>query len=388
VQQSLRVLRATILKEIRIWKRNKSKLGLVILSPLLFWAGFSVLMGGVYSQGIEAGLVVLEDDPGFYTNALIEVLGEPDDIPPSLSLIEMDQDTAQSMIATGDIMLVIIIPDGFEDALQNNETTSIEILVNNFHEDMTKNLRMPVIRKLDIFYQTYLPDSSPVGFEYENLREFTYPRLGYMAWTMSIYAVMFGAMFAAGSSMTQEFEDATFDEIELSNQSPVAIHAGKILVGSCIGYIPPPILIFFGWLGYGVWPNGDIITYILLTYSLAVFAASIGVLLGALSRHSVYVVPLAALASLFYWMMGGGMAPLLLAGVQLNIVDNYSPISNAYRSLTAMFVDGTYSTLLIDLALIGGAAIAMLVIAPILAVRLARINYSHRIEEIKRRRKR
>jgi len=388
VKQFLRVLRATILKEVRVWKRNKSKLGLVVLSPLMFWAGFAVLMGGVYSQGIEAGLVVLEDNPGYYTNGLIEILGEPDEIPPSLALIEMDEATAQSMIETGDIMLVIIIPDGFEDSLQNNETTSIEIWVNNFHEDMTKNLRMPVIRKLDIYYQTYLPESSLVNFDYELLRDFTYPRLGYMAWTMSIYAVMFGAMFAAGSSMTQEFENATFDEIELSNQSPIAIHAGKILVGSCIGYFAPPILMLFGWLGYGVWPNGDFIVYLLLTYSLAVFAASIGIILGALSRHSVYVVPLAALTSLFYWMMGGGMAPLLLAGVQIDIVDNYSPISNAYRSLTAMFVDGTYSTLFVDLALIGGFAILMLVIAPLIAIRLARIDYSQRIEEVKRRRKR
>jgi hypothetical protein len=354
----------------------------------MFWAGFTVLMGGVYSQGIEAGLVVLEDNPGYYTNGLIEVLGEPDDIPPSLNLISMDEDTAQSLIETGDILLVIIIPDGFESALENNETTSIEIWVNNIHEDLTKNVRMPVIRKLDIFYQTYLPESSLVDFDYELLRDFTYPRLGYMAWTMSIYAVMFGAMFAAGSSMTQEFEDATFDEIELSNQSPIAIHSGKILVGSCIGYVAPPVLIVLGWLGYGVWPNGDVLIYLLLTYSLAVFSASIGVILGALSRHSVYVVPLAALSSLFYWIMGGGMAPMLLAGIQIDLVDNYSPISNAYRSLTTMFIDGVYTTLLFDLAVIGGFAIALLVIAPMIAIRLARIDYSHRIEELKRRRKR
>ncbi|MHA1905901.1 MAG: ABC transporter permease [Candidatus Thorarchaeota archaeon] len=388
MQQFLRVLRASILKEIRIWKRNKTKLGLAVLSPLMFWAGFTVLMGGVYSQGIEAGLVVLEDNPGYYTNGLIEVLGEPDDIPPSLNLISMDEDTAQSLIETGDILLVIIIPDGFESALENNETTSIEIWVNNIHEDLTKNVRMPVIRKLDIFYQTYLPESSLVDFDYELLRDFTYPRLGYMAWTMSIYAVMFGAMFAAGSSMTQEFEDATFDEIELSNQSPIAIHSGKILVGSCIGYVAPPVLIVLGWLGYGVWPNGDVLIYLLLTYSLAVFSASIGVILGALSRHSVYVVPLAALSSLFYWIMGGGMAPMLLAGIQIDLVDNYSPISNAYRSLTTMFIDGVYTTLLFDLAVIGGFAIALLVIAPMIAIRLARIDYSHRIEELKRRRKR
>jgi len=375
MNQFLRSMISTIRKEFRILKRNKSKIGLVILSPLMFWSGFVLLMGGVYSQGIEAGLVVLETNPGYYTNGLIDILGEHDDIPPSLVLIEMDNDTAYSLFETGDIMLVIIIPDGFENALATNSTTNIKIWVNNVHEDMTKNLRMPVIRKLDIFYQTYLNEDSFVDFDYDLLRPFTFPRLGYMAWTMSIYAVMFGAMFAAGSMVTQEFENETFEEIEMANQSPIAINAGKMLTGTSIGFIVPPILMVIGLLGFGVWPNGSFGVYLLITIPLAIISSGIGIILGAIARSSVYVVPLAALSSLFYWIMGGGMAPLLLAGLGFDIVDSYSPISNAYRSLTAMFVDGTYSTLLVDLGILGLSALVLLVLAPLLAERISRFKY-------------
>ncbi len=375
MNQFLRSMISTIRKEFRILKRNKSKIGLVILSPLMFWSGFVLLMGGVYSQGIEAGLVVLETNPGYYTNGLIDILGEHDDIPPSLVLIEMDNDTAYSLFETGDIMLVIIIPDGFENALATNSTTNIKIWVNNVHEDMTKNLRMPVIRKLDIFYQTYLSEDSFVDFDYDLLRPFTFPRLGYMAWTMSIYAVMFGAMFAAGSMVTQEFENETFEEIEMANQSPIAINAGKMLTGTSIGFIVPPILMVIGLLGFGVWPNGSFGVYLLITIPLAIISSGIGIILGAIARSSVYVVPLAALSSLFYWIMGGGMAPLLLAGLGFDIVDSYSPISNAYRSLTAMFVDGTYSTLLVDLGILGLSALVLLVLAPLLAERISRFKY-------------
>ena len=387
MNQFLRVLTSTIKKEVRVWKRNKTKVGLIVLVPLLFWTGFTVLMGGVYSSGIEVGLVVLEENPGYYTEGLVEILGEPDDIPPSMVLIQMDESEAEALFDSGDVMLVIVIPDGFEDAVSNNDSANIEIWVNNMHEDATKNLRMPVIRKLDIFYQTYLPESSPVDFDYELLRPITYPRLGYMAWTMTIYAVMFGAIFAAGSNMTQEFENGTFEELELANQSPIAIHAGKILVGSCAGYLAPPFLLILGWLGFGIWPNGDIIIYLALTILLAILGASIGVVLGAIFRHSVYMVPLAVLVSLYYWIMGGGMAPLMIGGAQFDIIDSYWPISNAYRSLVTMFVDASYKTLGVDLLILGIASIGMLILAPILANYIARVDYMRRIEAIRQRRR-
>ncbi len=375
MNQLLRTLLSTIKKEYRILKRNKPKVGMVILSPLMFWAGISLLMGGVYAQGIEAGLVVLENDPGYYTNGLIDILGTPDDIPPSLVLLPMDQDTALSKFDEGTIMLVIVIPNGFEDALASNQSTSIEIWVNNQHEDMTKNLRMPVIRKLDVFYQTYLQEDAQVDFDYELLRPNTYSRLGYMAWTMSIYALMFGAMFAGASTVTQEFENSTFAELELANQSPIAIYAGKILVGASVGFVGPPVLFGIALLGFSMWPAGNLLLYLALAIPMALIASAVGVLLGAFARNSVYIVPLAALSSLFYWIMGGGMAPLLLAGLSFEVVDSYSPFSNAYRSLTDMLMNGIYTTLGVDLLVLGIFTILAMVLFPLLADRLARIKF-------------
>jgi hypothetical protein len=372
----LNALVSTVMKEFRVLKRNKSKVGLVVLSPLMFWCGFALLMGGVYAEGIEAGLVVLETEPGYYTQGLIDILSAHDEIPPSLVLIPLDEPIAQSMFDEGSIMLVIVIPTDFEDMLSSNQSTSVDIWVNNMHEDMTKNLRMSVIRKIDLYYQTYLPDDAVVDFEFTLLREETYPRLGYMAWTMSIYAVMFGAMYGASSSLTKEFEEATWDESQLSGQSLHAVYCGKMLVGASIGFIAPIVLLLIGLLGYGVWPSGNIIVYLAIAVPLAIISAGIGIVLGAFARSSVYVVPLAALSSLFYWIMGGGMAPLLLAGLSFDAIDSYSPFSNAYRSLTNMFVDGIYTTLAADLLLLWTVTIAVLVIAPMASDRLSKVEYS------------
>jgi hypothetical protein len=122
---SFRVVKASFIKEIRVWKRNPQKLVLVILLPLMFFAGFGMLMGGVYfGSGVETAVVLNEQNPGAYTNGLIEILGEYDPIPPRLDPIFMDAETADKLFQNGDILLVITIPDGFEDALTNNEFLS------------------------------------------------------------------------------------------------------------------------------------------------------------------------------------------------------------------------------------------------------------------------
>ncbi len=388
MNQSLRTIKACFIKDLRVWKRTPQKLALVILLPLMFFMGFSVLMGGVYfGEGVETALVVEELNPGYYTDGLIEILGQYDEIPPRLNPIIMDAETADRLFQNGDILLIITIPVGFEEAISNNLTTSINIQVANIHEDLTKNLRMPVIRKIDIFYQEYLLNDSLVDFEVENLHAFTPPRLAYMGWTIAVYAIMFGAIFAAGSAMTQEFEQNTMDEIILSGRSPYAIYIGKMLSGVIVSYVAPPLLFLLSYLLYGVWPNGDVLVFVALTFPLAIFSAGIGIIAGTVFRNSVFLVPIAALGAIFYWIIGGGIAPLELVGASFGVVNEYLPVANVYRSLIRMFVEGSYSTLLIDISVIWIFAIILLIISPILSDKIAQMDITRKIGEIKSRRK-
>jgi ABC-2 type transport system permease protein len=355
----------------------------------MFFAGFSMLMGGVYfGSGVETAVVLEEQNPGIYTEGLIEILGEYDSIPPRLDPIVMDAETANNLFQNGEILLVVTIPNGFEDALTSNETTSISVQVANIHEDLTKNLRMPVIRKIDIFYQTYLQNDSLVDFEFENLRPFTPPRLGYMAWTIAVYSVMFGAIFAAGSALTQEFEQETMDELVLSNQSPNAIYLGKMMTGVVISHVALPLLFVLSYILFGVWPNGDLLVFLSLTLLLALFSSGIGLIAGAIFRNSVFVVPVAALGAIFYWIIGGGIAPLELVGATFSVANEYIPVSNVYRSLIRMFVEGSYGTLLIDISVIGAFALIFMIISPIIANRLVEVDFSQKLEQVKQRRAR
>jgi ABC-2 type transport system permease protein len=384
----IRVFRAGGIKEIKVWLRNKKRLGFIVLFPILYYSAFVLLMGGVYAgPGVDTALVIEEQSPGVYTNGLVQILGEHDPIPPSLNIIEMTAERADILFENGEILIVITIPQGFEQAVANNVSTSIHIQVNNAHEDMTKNLRMPVIRKLDIFYQTYLPDAAISDFEVELLNEFTPPRLAYMAWTIIIFGISFGGLFLSASATAREFEQDTLDELLLSNQSVHAIFMGKMLSGVLLSYISIPAVLLMGWAFYGLLPQGDILTFFALTLPLALYSAGLGVIIGAVARNSVYVVPLTALGALFYWIVGGGIAPLSLVGMGFGVLNEYVPFSNVYRTTIEMFVQGTYTYLLVDVLVIWSFAVAFLMISPLLANRLARLDFGSRIEQMRQRRR-
>ncbi|MFW9968430.1 MAG: ABC transporter permease, partial [Candidatus Thorarchaeota archaeon] len=340
----IRVFRAGFIKELKVWFRNKRRLGFVVMFPLLYYSSFMLLMGGVYvGPGVDTALVIEEQNPGIYTDALVQILGERDTIPPNLRLIEMNAETANILFENGEILIVITIPDGFEQAVTSNASTRIHLRVNNAHEDMTKNLRMPVIRKLDIFYQIYLPDAAVSDFEVELLNDFTPPRLAYMAWTVMIYGVAFGGLFLSGSAISHEFEQETLDELLMSNQSVHAIYIGKMLSATFLSFISVPVILLMGWGFYGLWPQGNLLVFFALTLPLSLYSAGLGVIIGAITRNSVYIVPLSALGALFYWIVGGGIAPLSIAGMGFGALNEYVPFSNVYRTMIEMFVQGTYT---------------------------------------------
>ncbi|UCE09024.1 MAG: ABC transporter permease, partial [Candidatus Thorarchaeota archaeon] len=230
------------------------------------------------------------------------------------------------------------------------------------------------------------PDAAISKFEVELLNEFTPPRLAYMAWTVVVYGLTFGALFLSASSAAQEFEQETLDELTMSNQSANAIYTAKMFSGVILSYISVPAVLLLAQGLFGLWPKGDLVVFFLMTLPLALFSAGLGVIIGSFMRNSVYVVPLSAMGALFYWIVGGGIAPLSLVGMGFVVVNEYSPFSNVYRTMIEMLVQGTYTHLLVDLTTIWVLACLFLLISPAIADRAARTDFTGKIEQIRQKR--
>ena len=87
-------------------------------------------------------------------------------------------------------------------------------------------------------------------------------------------------------------------------------------------------------------------------------------------------------------IVGGGIAPLSLVGTGFGVLNEYVPFSNVYRTAIEMFVQGTYTYLLVDILVIWSFAVVFLIMSPILADKLARVDFGRKIEQIRQRRRR
>jgi hypothetical protein len=61
-------------------------------------------------------------------------------------------------------------------------------------------------------------------------------------------------------------------------------------------------------------------------------------------------------------------------------------VSNVYRSLIRMFVEGSYSSLSIDLGVICVFATLLMIVSPVVTDRIAHMDLTRKIREIKNRR--
>jgi hypothetical protein len=159
-----------------------------------------------------------------------------------------------------------------------------------------------------------------------------------------------------------------------------------MLSGVVIAHVALPFLFLLSFILFGVWPNGDLMVFLSLTLPLSIFSSGLGLIAGAIFRNSVFIVPVAALGGIFYWITGGGIAPLELVGATFGVLNEYLPVSNVYRSLIRMFVEGSYESLLIDISVIGMFAIIVMLISPLIANRLAEVDFGQKMAQVKQRR--
>ncbi|MFW9967786.1 MAG: hypothetical protein ACFFEA_11595, partial [Candidatus Thorarchaeota archaeon] len=67
-------------------------------------------------------------------------------------------------------------------------------------------------------------------------------------------------------------------------------------------------------------------------------------------------------------------------------LNEYVPFSNVYRTMIEMFVQGTYTYLLVDMLVIWSFAVVFLMISPILADKASRVDIGTRIDRIRQKR--
>lgn len=315
-------------KDLLQWARDRQALFAPLLLPIVLMFIATVLFG---FGGDQWNIGLVDKSGGSWAASLTRAVENSEsNITPYFNIVTRDQDEAQRLVGEGRVHLVITIPEGFDQAIANGQTPTLETSVYNINTDMMKNARL----RLDRVIQDWGAElgQSPITIDQITTRPDDIWRRSFIGGSAVVLAVMVGAALNSALIMAREWEHRTAKELQLAPRARTGIIAGKIVAGLLAGMVSTAITLLFAITIFGLRIPPERIPMLLLYAGLtAIGFAGLGIAVGAWLKDYRAVQPLilVTLAGSFFAAGGFSSVPTLPAAVRA--FDQYWPPSWAFE---------------------------------------------------------
>ncbi|TVS17724.1 MAG: ABC transporter permease [Planctomycetaceae bacterium] len=215
-----------------------------------------------------------------------------------------------------DAMVVLDIPEGFQDALRRRRTVDVQMLVDasnshvafmsssygerivrRFLDEQDRQRRTPNVPKVELRQRFWF---NP------NLRDEPFRALEQIARMSLLFSMLLPA-----SAMARERERGTIQQLLVSPLTPVQIMLSKVLPMTCIVLAATTVALLVVVRGVlGVALHGNVFAYLALSAVFAVNASGIGLLIATFSRNLAQVGFLSLLVMPPMNLFAGTITPL------------------------------------------------------------------------------
>ncbi len=383
-------------KDLRVLLRDRGQLATLFLMPLAFILPISFALGAGDGYGVNRAnnkerLPVLDYDGGFRATEMIETLGDSLQIEQDMGAEEIenydltenpvcvqsglacDKAVFEAMLARSHRTLMLEIPEGFTDAIEAGEHTTLTVIYDPVSQLEDRQQLEGIIRgqatKLSLTHlqeealgqfgtlTTYAPDEvrdsvaeaadTPAEADQQAaLRMETIFPSNYtlettpdtFQQTIPGYTVMFVFFLIAylNSSLRQERVLGTFRRLMSVPVDRGALLGGKLLNAFLVGVIQVGVMFTVGNLIFGLDLGSDWLALILLTFALVASATALGLVAAAVGlADNALTAPLIAAA-----VLSGCILPLDLLPSFVRTISNIFPHRWALAGYQNLMVRG------------------------------------------------
>lgn len=322
------------------YKKNHRILAIVALVPplaisIFFIEAFSFGGGGGFPM-----VVVNYDNANVdgWTDNFITTLGSQEGTIPYFEVTVTDEEDALRMFDLRETFLVVYIPQDFSTNLTSSQPVLIRSLINNIHEDLSKNLRLGMETRIYEFSVNYqLQTGVKPGLEIDKSTVYLeeLPRPDYMISGIIVFSIMFFALLDGALLGSSEKEEGTDIEIKMAKNGIMQAKLGKVLATIIASGINTIILLIFSYLMYGPYFTGFtsflvfLAVFLCISFVFAVIGVNYGMKVG-----DIRAVPgPSVLITVVLWMVGGAINPLEFSAG--SPIFKFLPNAASVRILTA-----------------------------------------------------
>ncbi|MBK9227715.1 MAG: ABC transporter permease [Ignavibacteria bacterium] len=334
-------------KETREILRDKRSLLIIFVLPvfLLIMFGYAVTL-----DIDEIKLGVLDNDRSPLSREFISTINSSEYFT-IVSEIESDSEV-NTLLNRGKIQCAVIIPSGFQKDIERKEKAQVQYLIDGMDASTASIIQSYVNAATQFFSQKVVQDfiSSRTGMKIEeplNIEpQFWYNKSldttqffipGLVAMILIVISVILVSI-----SIVKEKELGTIEQIRVSPVSSFELIAGKIIPYLVVSLIIAALMVFMGYLFFGVTVKGSYFHLFLGTACYLLATLSMGIFISTLADSQQVAFQISQVVSqLPTVILSGFIFPIESMPLPIQILSNITPATYYIVVLRDIMIKGT-----------------------------------------------
>lgn len=310
--------------------------------------GMPVLMLFLFGYGVSFDLDripvgVADRDRTEASRALVDGLVASREL---VSIAEVEPEEAQELFRAGEALAVLVVPEGYGDAVLRGERTAVQLLVDGA-DPVSAN---QVLAKADALVRAEtrrlagpgLADREPplrvqVWTRYNPAgRSALFMVPGLAAYLLAISAVLLTALTIAG-----EWERGSMEQLFASPVGRLEIVLGKLLPYLVLGMLELQLVLAFGAFAFDLPVRGSAALVFVLGFLFLVGMLGQGLLISVLAKNQLVATQAGALSALLPSLLLSGMIfPIENMPVALQLLSRVIPARYLVHGLRGLILKG------------------------------------------------
>ena len=342
------------LKEI---SRNPVLLGFLLGMPVAFMLVFVAAAGG--QQASPIAMSVVDEDGSQYSSAFTQTLG-------SIEAIELNEPVyseetqAQEDLENGEISYYLLIPSGFEQAQQTQQTINLELVYKAADPMLGLQLK-PIIEAVA---SQFLGVTPPVNVELKGTEsKIKNPAVNFYFPGIAVYGLMI--LIATAAEIIAGDREKGF----LSRMFTTPARPSDFILGYSLPFIPVLIISALVYLGVGMALGltivGNLGHAFLIFFLIGLCAIGVGMIVGSLIKSEsqagiswLFIVPMA--------MISGAWFTVDRMPSALKSIADVLPFIHAIDASRAVVNGSSFSAITLDIYWLVGWAVVLFAVGIVL----------------------
>jgi ABC-2 type transport system permease protein len=350
---------------LRDWKSALFLLVMPVLFTVFFGLVFGPVLSGKPDQDHRLPVGWVNQDQDGLTSRSLETLLEQSQVIRLVELTESQIEQAGELVEKGELAAVVFMPEGYSQAILTDQPASLDVIADQSTAagrtavtalDTVTGRLLGAVESAHISAETY---QTQVGFQDDAARQAylqavfleaisaweespltvqVEPATGQAAAGMDMkitgftqssagMIVQFAVFSLINSAMLLVLERKTrcLQRLLTTPISRAEVIGGHILAMFMIVFTQELILVALGQLAFGVNYLRQPLAILVMMVALALWATSLGLLIGALARREEQVIVLCLIGMFLFAALGGAWFPLDVAGEAFSTVGHLLP---------------------------------------------------------------